>query len=201
MRIFSILKIVAAVLLLTSVAILPQTDGDKPAAAKQIKPALLVIDIQNAFLPHMSESDTKLGMEMVNGAIWLFREYKLPIIRIYHTNPGYGPKPGTDSFEFPKSVLINESDPKVIKTFPNAFIKTDLDKILKEKDVNTVFLCGLSATGCVLATYFGAQEREYKVFMIKDAIMSNESEYTHVIENISETITFETMMFILDHIK
>ena len=168
---------------------------------KQIKPALLVIDIQNEFLKYMSEDDKKLGMEVINGAIYTFRQHKLPVIRVYHTNPNWGPKPGSEPFEFPKSVIIKDDDPKVIKNFPSAFQKTDLGKILKEKECNALFLCGLSSVGCVLATYFGGIERDYKVFMLKEGIMSHNSEYTRVIRDICETVSFETMGFLLEHIK
>ena len=44
--------------------------------------------------------------------------------------------------------------------------------MLKEKGSNTLFLCGLSAVGCVLATKTGAQNNDYKAFIVKDAIMS-----------------------------
>ena len=201
MKFSSIIKIGLGFLILTTVMVFPQENAQKPPVKEQMKPALLVIDIQNAYLPYMSENDKKFGMEIINGAIWTFRLYKLPVIRVYHTDLNYGPKPGTEPFEFPKSVLIDENDPKVIKNYPSAFVKTDLDKILKEKGINTVFLCGLSSVGCVLATYHGAKERDYIVFMIKDGIMSHNSEYTDVIENICETVTFDTMRFILDHMK
>ena len=174
---------------------------DSKAEKMQIKPALLVIDIQNEFLKYMSEDDKKLGMEVINGVIYTFRQHNLPIIRIYHTDPNWGPKPGTEAFEFPKSVIIQDDDPKVIKNFPSAFQKTDLDKILKEKGCNTLFLCGLSSVGCVLATYFGGMEREYRVFMLKEGIMSHNSDYTNVIRDICETVSFDTMTFILQCMK
>jgi nicotinamidase-related amidase len=201
MKLSSIIKIAFGLLILTAAVIIPQENVEKAPVKQQMKPALLVIDIQNAYLPYMSENEKKLGMEIINGAIWVFRLHKLPVIRIYHTDLNFGPKPGTEPFEFPKSVLIDENDPKVIKNYPSAFVKTDLDKILKEKGINTVFLCGLSSVGCVLATYHGAVERDYTSFMIKDGIMSHNSEYTDVIENICETVTFDTMRFMLEHLK
>jgi len=174
---------------------------ESSATKEQVKPALLVIDIQNEFLKYMSEDDKKMGLEIINGAIWLFRQHNLPVIRVYHSNPNWGPQPGTEPFEFPKSIMIKEDDPKVIKNFPSAFTKTDLEKILKEKDCNTLFLCGLSSVGCVLATYFGGMDHDYKVFMLKEGIMSHNSEYTNVVKDICESVSFETMMFMLEHIK
>jgi len=176
------------------------TQAQEAIKDQEMKPALLVIDIQNSFLEYMSD-EKKLAMEMINAAIYTFRQMKLPIIRVYHTNPGWGPAPGTEAFEYPKSVAILDEDPKVIKNYPSAFIKTDLDKILKEKGCNTLFLCGLSATGCVLATYHGGLEREYKPFMIKEAIISNNAQYTNVIKDICASVDFDTMTFMLEKLN
>jgi len=175
--------------------------GANDKEKKQLKPALLVIDIQNQFLPYMSENDKKLALEMVNGAIWLFRQHGHPIIRVYHTDPNWGPKPDTESFEFPASINIKADDPKIIKNYPSAFKKTDLEKLLREKDCNTLYLCGLSAVGCVLATYHSAMDRDFNVFMVKDALMSHNSTYTDFIEEIMETVSFNTMKIMLEYTK
>lgn len=165
----------------------------------QIKPALLVIDIQNAYLKMIPEKDKELAMVYINSYIELFRSHGFPIIRIYHLSKEYGVQPGTDQFEFPTSVLIKPDDSKVIKTYPDGFNKTDLDKIIKEKGCNTLFLCGLSATGCVLATWIGAQNYDYKAFLMKDAIMSPNSEYTNDIEEIFEAVSYDIVKLILDN--
>ena len=166
---------------------------------KQMKPALIVIDIQNRYLPMMEQDEKDLALRIINGAIWLFRQHELPVIRVYHSDPQYGPKPGEEDFEFPESVIIDDKDPKVIKNYPSAFKKTELDAMLKDKGVNTVFLCGLSAVGCVLATYYGAMDRDYEVFMVKNGIMSHNSEYTNVVRDITEAVTWKILQFMLDH--
>ncbi|MCK9617506.1 MAG: isochorismatase family protein [Lentimicrobiaceae bacterium] len=170
-------------------------------AQKEMKPALLVIDTQNEFLKYMCEEDKKAALEYINYAIMIFREKNLPVIRVYHTDPGFGPAPGTEAFEYPSSISIKDTDPKVIKNYGNAFKKTDLDKILKEKGINTVYLCGLSATACVLATYFGAKDNEYDAFMIKDALLSPDATHTKTIEQITETVSINTMYFMLNRLK
>jgi len=106
-------------------------------------------------------------------------------------------KQGTDQFEFPASVLIKPDDPRVIKTYPDAFNKTDLDKVIKEKGSNTLFLCGLSAVGCVLATWIGAQNNDYKAFLIKDAIMSHNEDYTKNIEVMFDAVGPDVVDLIL----
>jgi nicotinamidase-related amidase len=172
---------------------------DKKEQRTLIKPALLVIDIQNAYLQMMPESDKEMAMLYINNYIELFRSHGFPIIRIYHLSNEYGVLPGTDQFEFPTSILIKPEDSKVIKTYPDGFNKTDLDKVIKEKGCNTLFLCGLSATGCVLATWIGAQDYDYKAFLIKDAIMSPNSEYTNSIEEIFEAVSYDVVKLVLDN--
>jgi nicotinamidase-related amidase len=172
---------------------------DKKEQKAQIKPALLVIDIQNAYLKMMPERDKEMAMAYINSYIELFRSHGFPIIRIYHLSKEYGVLPGTDQFEFPTSVLIKPDDSKVIKTYPDGFNKTDLDKVIKEKGCNTLFLCGLSATGCVLATLIGAQNYDYKAFLMKDAVMSPNSEYTNDIEEIFGAVSYDVVKLILDN--
>jgi nicotinamidase-related amidase len=165
----------------------------------QIKPALLVIDVQNAYLNGMAQREKEVAMLNINYYIQLFRNHGYPIIRIYHYSKQFGPEQGTEQFEFPSSVLIKPDDPKVIKTYPDGFNKTDLNKVLKEKECNTVFLCGLSAVGCVLATWIGAQNNDYKAFLIKDAIMSHNEDYTNNIEAMFDAVGPDVISLILEN--
>lgn len=184
---------------LTLLVAFTRSNGQERQAKKQMKPVLLVIDIQNEYLPLIPEDEKKLGLRMINGAIWLFRQHDLPVIRVYHTNPQYGPDPNTEAFEFPSSVIIKPEDPKIVKNYPSAFKKTELEKLLREKECNTLFLCGLSAVGCVMATYHSGLDLDYNVFMIKDAIMSHNSAYTDFVEEILNTVNFTTLQFILEY--
>lgn len=171
--------------------------AEKPAPPK-MKPALVVIDVQNAWLPYMDEKDKKIGLEHINWAIKLFRDNGFPIIRVYHTDPEQGPAPGTEGFEFPKTVAVNDDDPKIVKNYGNAFKKTELDKVLREKGVNTVFLVGLSAVGCVLATYHGAADLDYRVFMVKHALISHDATLTKNIYDICTNISPAALKLLLE---
>jgi nicotinamidase-related amidase len=173
-----------------------QNGTEKPK--EPIKPALLVIDIQKAFLPRMS-SDKETALEYINALIELFRKHGYPVIRVYHTSEEYGVTPGTEGFEYPETVKILPTDPKVLKTYANGFNKTDLDKVIKSTGSNTLFLCGLSAVGCVLATWIGAQDFDYKAFMVKEAIISHNSEYTKNVEQMFDAISFDIVQLIIEN--
>jgi nicotinamidase-related amidase len=165
----------------------------------RIKPALLVIDIQNTYLKYIPDKDKESALTRINSYIEMFRSHDFPIIRIYHFSKEHGPKQGTEDFEFPGSVLIKPEDPKVIKTYPDSFNKTDLDKIIKEKKCNTLFLCGLSSVGCVLATWIGAFNHDYTAFIVKDAIMSHNKDYTNNIEIMFDAVGYDVIQLILEN--
>jgi nicotinamidase-related amidase len=172
---------------------------DQKGQKSQIKPALLVIDIQNAYLSGMPQREKDAAMLNINYYIQLFRKHGYPIIRIYHFNKQYGPEQGSAEFEYPNSVLIRPDDPKIVKTYPDAFSKTDLNAVLNAKGTNTVFLCGLSAVACVLATWYGAQNNDYKAFIIKDAIMSHREDYTKNVEAMFDAIGPDVVTLILEN--
>ncbi len=172
-------------------------EADK--APERLRPALLVIDIQNQFLPMMDEEGKEFSMYVINAYIDIFRNAGFPIVRIYHSDKNAGPFPGTPEFEFPEDVKILPTDPKVIKSYGDGFNKTDLDKVLKDLKVNTVFLCGLSSVGCVLATWIGAQNHDFKAFLIKDAMMSHNSGYTDQVETIFDALGYDAVQVMLDN--
>jgi nicotinamidase-related amidase len=166
---------------------------------KRLKPALLIIDVQNRYIPSIPPRDKEVAFFFINLIIELFRKHDLPIIRIYHNNKENGPKPGTEEFEYPDAIKIKTEDTQLIKTYSDSFNKTNLNDILKEKGTNTLFLCGLSAVGCVLATKIGAQNNDYKVFIVKDAIMSHNSDYTRNVEIMFDAVSYDMVQLIVEN--
>ncbi len=174
------------------------TDNSKNIR-KKIKPALLVIDVQNKYMGMITPRDKELAIFFINLLIELFRKHKFPIIRIYHNNKENGLGPNTEEFEYPASILIKPEDTQIIKTYSDSFNKTNLNKVLKEKRSNTLFLCGLSAVGCVLATRTGAQNNDYRAFIVKDAIMSHSTEYTKNVEVMFDAVRYDMVKLILEN--
>ncbi|MFO7732545.1 MAG: isochorismatase family protein [Candidatus Aminicenantes bacterium] len=171
----------------------------QPDRAKMM-PALLVIDIQKEYLPIMDEKDIKPGLEMINHYIKLFRENGFPVIRVYHTDPKNGPAPGSENFKFVESALVNAEDPQIIKHTGSAFKQTDLEKYLQKNGCNTLFLCGLSAVGCVLATYTDAIDLKYNTFILKGALISHNSTLTGYVQEICRTFDYRSLKLLLENI-
>ena len=187
----NIKRICACVMLgaVLSVGALPALGADE--GLPELRPVLLVVDVQNIWMPRMSEDDRATAPDKINEVIALFRELDHPVIRVYHSDPERGPERGTEAFEFPSSIAVNDKDTMIVKTQPSSFTHTKLDSVLSDTDRNIVFLCGLSATGCVLATYFGAMDRDFMVLMVKDALLSGNASYTEMIEDICYSMTTE----------
>jgi Isochorismate hydrolase len=163
-----------------------------------IRPALLIIDVQNRYIPSIPPRDKEVAFYFINMLINLFRKPDLPILRIYHHNPAEGPRPGTEEFEYPSALAIKPEDVQIVKTYPDAFNKTSLNEELKRAGSNTLFLCGLSAVGCVMATRTGAQNHDFKVFMVKDAIMSHNTEYTRNVEVMFNAVGLDMVELVVE---
>jgi len=155
-----------------------------------MKPALLVVDIQNVWLDDNEElkKSVEKRIDVINEAIGWFRRSKHPIVVIYHEDKEMGAVRDTKSFEFPQSVRIKENDAKVIKHHPSAFSKTELENILRGEGCDTVVIAGLSASGCALATYFGAMERDFNPYLVQDGVASHSEEHVRFAEDICYTL-------------
>ena len=98
-----------------------------------MKPALLIIDLQNKFfnLNSACSDSLKSAIEYVNAAIELFRKKSLPIIVIQHKSDKQGLVPGNSGFDVPKSVKLKPQDIRIVKTYGNSFTKTGLAEKLR----------------------------------------------------------------------
>jgi nicotinamidase-related amidase len=67
------------------------------------------------------------------------------------------------------SVAPAPDDIVVRKTRVGAFSTTDLDARLREHDIDTVILAGISTSGVVLSTVRDASDRDYRVLVLADA--------------------------------
>lgn len=160
-----------------------------------MKPALLVIDIQNAWLAESKDlkSSVEKRMDTINQAIRWFRKKHLPVIVISHEDKKSGAVPGSKSFEFAKIVEVLDSDIWITKRYPNSFAKTSLRSVLEEHGCDTVLIVGLSASGCALATCFGAVDNDLNAYFVKDGVASHSEEHVRFAEEICGTLEVSSL--------
>ena len=163
-----------------------------------MKPALFVQDLQNVWLYEPdSNQDLKKSFERrlqrINEAIDWFRQRGLPIIVGYTKDPDEGIVPGTGLFEVPGSLHIEQNDLRVTKRHANAFANPELGDALRRYGCDTFLILGLSASGCVLATYFSAFDFDVRPFLVKGCVASANEEHVRFAEDICDTITLEDL--------
>ena len=118
-----------------------------------MKMALLVVDVQQAFMEYDNFKD---GLEeiipYINHVSELFREHDMPVVFIRHVNDNLM-KVGIDVAE---SLTQKENDIYINKKHKNAFWETELESILNELDVDFVIVSGFAVPYCVLSTYLNS---------------------------------------------
>jgi len=156
-----------------------------------MKPALLVIDVQNEFfnLNQACADSLKAAIECINAAVDLFRKKNFPIVVIQHKSEEQGLVPGKSGFDVPESVKVEPQDIRIVKTYGNSFTKTGLAEKLRELGVDTVVVTGFCAEFCVLSTYRGAQDFDFTPIILKGSLASDNAEHIRFVEEISETVS------------
>jgi len=164
-----------------------------------MKPALLVIDVQNQFfkINQACADSLKSAVEYINAATALFRKKELPIFVIQHKSEEENLVPGTPSFDVPESLKIEPQDTRIIKTYGNSFTRTGLAEKLKELGVDTVIVTGFCAEFCVLSTYRGAQDFDFIPIILKGSLASDNMEHIRFVEEITETISYGALKTLL----
>jgi nicotinamidase-related amidase len=164
-----------------------------------MKPALIVIDVQNEFfdLSQGCSDSLKSAIEYINPAIDLFRKKNFPIVAVQHKDEEQGLVPGNPGFDIPQNVKLEPQDIHIVKTYGDSFTKTGLAEKLKKLGVDTVILSGFCAEFCVLSTYRGAEDLDFKPIILKGSLASTNAEHIRFVEEISETISFGALKTLL----
>ena len=78
---------------------------------------------------------------------------------------------GTRDAEEHPEVQRFDSDVVITKTRHSAFIRTELESVLRTMHVDTVVLAGFSTNACVGLTAIEAYERDFDAIIAQDAIL------------------------------
>ena len=164
-----------------------------------MKPALLVIDIQQAFFKENTYAAESLGSAVyfTNQVIDLFREKNLPVVCVQNMEPEWDFVPGSEGYDIPDNLKIEEDDIHIHKTYRNSFNKTELGEKLDALGVDTVFIAGYSAAHCILGSYRGAEDRDLNPILVRGAVASGkEKDLSFVLElcNIISVDALKTML-------
>ena len=137
-------------------------------------PALLLVDIQKAFLekdyPGLIRNNEHA--EFICGKILKkWRTLDLPIIHVRHssTNPEsklHNSRPG---FEFNDYVTPLETEMVLTKEVNSAFIGTNLENILIKSHIDTLVIVGMTTNHCISTTVRMSGNLGFDTYLISDS--------------------------------
>ncbi len=146
--------------------------------------ALLVIDMLNDFIEENGSlvvPGAKRIIPRIRELLESAREQNIPVIYIADRH-----RPDDHEFNYwpPHAVngtwgseVVSELSPApedyvIPKRRYSAFFGTDLDMLLREMGINTLYLTGVLTNICVYATALDAAMRNYKIVVFRDAVAS-----------------------------
>lgn len=150
-------------------------------------PALLVIDLINAFTDPESELGAEFGgvVEQTQQLLTAFREHDLPR---YFTTIGfeesYGDagmfiekvsalrelELGTERVAVDERVAPLDDERVILKKYASGFFGTDLESELTTNRVDTLVIVGVTTSGCVRATAVDSLQHGYRTVVPADAV-------------------------------
>ncbi|MFN8226988.1 MAG: cysteine hydrolase family protein [Mycobacterium sp.] len=132
--------------------------GLSPAPAGLAESALILIDCQNTYTTGVMELDGVQGaLDEAATLLERARVAGVPVIHIQHdAGPGSPYDVRTDIGAIVERVAPRAGEPVVVKNYPNSFVQTDLDQLLKERAVSNLVLAGFMTHMCVNSTARGA---------------------------------------------
>lgn len=136
------------------------------------KTTLLVIDVQMGLdNPELGERNNPEAEPNIALLLAHWRQQELPVIHIQHcsTEPGSLLRP-----ELPGNAIKPEAKPiseekLFTKTVNSAFIGTELESYLREKEINSLVVVGLTTDHCVSTSVRMAANLGFEVTLVSDA--------------------------------
>lgn len=153
--------------------------------------ALIIVDMQNDFCPGgaLPVPDGDKIIPIINKYIEFFKKKNFLIVATRDWHPpdhisfknygGIWPPHcirGTKGAEFhpelklPSNTIIISKATEKDKEAYSGFEGTELDKILKNKGIKEVYICGLATDYCVKHTALDAIKLGYKTYILTDAV-------------------------------
>ena len=137
-------------------------------------PALLLVDIQKAFLekdyPGLIRNNEHV--EFICGKILKkWRTLDLPIIHVRHssTNPESKLHKSRLGFEFNDYVRPLETEMVLTKEVNSAFIGTNLENILIKSHIDTLVIVGMTTNHCISTTVRMSGNLGFDTYLISDS--------------------------------
>ena len=141
---------------------------------KNSNPALLLVDVQKAFLepdyPGLKRNN--LDAEKTCGLILnKWRELKLPVFHVRHSsvNPESKLHKSKSGFSFNDYVSPIDGETVLTKSANSAFIGTNLETLLIDQNLETLVIVGMTTNHCISTTVRMSGNLGYDTYLISDS--------------------------------
>ena len=136
--------------------------------------ALVIVDIQNDYFPGGAHPlhEPEAAAEAARAVLERFRSAGDPVVHVQHVWDAPDAsfmRPGTQGVEINQAVAPAPGEPVIRKDAPNAFLRTPLERELRERGIEAVVLCGMMTSMCVDATARAAADLGFEVTVVHDA--------------------------------
>ncbi len=159
--------------------------------------ALLIIDLQKEYFKDgKRQGELTDALEYINETAKLFRKAERPVVIVQHANEDN--KPDSSGFDVVEELEADDSDYRIVKTYSNAFWKTELEELLRELDVEYVICCGYAASHCVLSTYNGARERDFTSALLQRGVIGINKDDAKQEQQKRDVVSYYTVKFMLE---
>lgn len=146
-----------------------------------MKQALLVIDVQNDYFKNgkMELIGPEQALEKIKQLEQYFSEKNLPIIYVQHINPPQASffQENTDGVLLHPELSAHDESLIVIKHYPNSFLETNLDELLKAHQIEQLVITGMMTHMCIDSGTRAAKELGYQPILIADATATRDLSY------------------------
>jgi nicotinamidase-related amidase len=153
--------------------------------------ALLVIDVQNDYFPggQMELVNMAEATRNIKKLISFFRETRHPVIFIQHLAVKLDASfflPETKGAEIHESIKPLQTEPVIVKNFPNSFKNTSLQNYLQEIQITKLVICGAMSHMCIDTTTRVAADMDYSCTLVDDACATRDLSFNNQIIKASD---------------
>lgn len=135
-----------------------------------MKSAVLVIDVQQGLCEGDGAAfDCEGTIARINDVTRKARLAGVPVIFIQHESQDGYLEHGTAAWQMARGVEVAPTDMKIRKTTPDAFLRTELETVLRGAGVEHLVVCGMHSEFCVDTTTRRALALGFPVTLVSDA--------------------------------
>lgn len=147
-----------------------------------VNTALIIIDVQKGFDdPTWGKRNHPHAEERMADLLKAWRNQNRPVIHVQHLSRNQNSPlwPGQSGCEIKNIVKPAENEPIFQKQVNSAFIGTELETYLKENQIHTVVIVGLTTDHCVSTTTRMAGNLGFQTYIVEDATVVSTEELIH----------------------